>query len=538
MRSFDPSLLSQATPAELEAIEQALTQELALSSPADYAQHCWSQYVRPRHIEVLNTAITDLTSGRLVRPDNGEPYRGMIVTMPPRHGKSELISRFTPAWYVSKYPDRRVILASYESDFASDWGGKARALILEHPELGVTLDPTTQSKSNWRVQGARGGMTTAGAGGPITGKGADLFIIDDPFKSNEDADSELQRQKIWDWYLSTVLTRLEKDITNPDAPPPVILLVQTRWHMDDLAGRLLDHEPDAWFHFNLPAIAGPNDALGRSPGEALWPEKYDLKALSLIRESQESMGLRWWSSLYQQNPIIEGGGILPIDHIRYFTYVQKDKARTFKLRQPDGAEKSVPETKLGKFVTADLAATTKNSADFTVFCLWGYTPDEDLMLLDVWRKRIESAEHLTTAKMLWNAWKPRFLGVEKATYGLTLLQMLVREGQIATRELKPDGDKVARAYAAGALLRAGRVYLPKGAPWVTEWLSEMQAFDKGKHDDQVDCFAYAAKICSDRTHAPRPPRSKDPETTEEKIWESLRGRRKKAPTHPTLGRMW
>lgn len=538
---MSPIDLSTLTPEELEALENALVAEEALASPADYAQHAWAGYVRPRHIEVLNSAITELTAGRLRRPDNGEPYRGMIITMPPRHGKSELISRFTPAWYVTKYPDRRVILASYESDFAADWGGKARALVMDHPELGIQLDKTTQSKSNWRLEGHRGGMSTAGAGGPITGKGADLFIIDDPFKSNEDADSELQRQKIWDWYLSTVLTRLEKDISDPEAPPPVILLVQTRWHQDDLAGRLLDHEPEQWFHFNLPAIAGADDALGRAPGEALWPEKYDIKALTLIRESQESEGLRWWSSLYQQNPIIEGGGIIPIESVRYFTYMTAEtsaKTRSFLLRQPDGAVKTVPETKLGKFMTVDLAATTKTSADFSVFCLWGYSLDEDLLLLDVWRDRIESADHKKIADRLWAMWKPRFMGVEKATYGLTLLQMLIREGKIATRELKPDGDKVSRAYAAGALMRAGRVYVPKGAPWVSEWLSEMQAFDKGKHDDQVDCFAYAAKIVSDRAHAPRPPKVRDPETTEEKIWAQIRTRKARKVVHPTLGRMW
>lgn len=537
MRALTAADLQRATPEELLLLEEAYTQELALTSPADYAQHCWPAYVRPRHIEVLNEALVQLCTGQLRRPDNGEPYRGMIITMPPRHGKSELISRFTPAWYTTRWPNRRVILASYESDFASSWGGKARQLILDHPELGVRLDPSTQSKSHWAIEGHRGGMDTAGAGGPITGKGADLFIIDDPFKSNEDADSELQREKIWDWYLSTALSRLEKDITDPDAPPPVMLLVQTRWHQDDLAGRLLDHEPEQWLHFNLPALAVDGDLLGRSPGEPLWPEKYDLKALTLIRESQESQGLRWWSSLYQQNPIIEGGGILPIESIRYFTAQKRDKAISLTLHVPDGV-KIVPYTKIGRFMTVDLAATTKTSADYSVFCHWGWTQEEDLLLLDVWRGRIESADHKKRADLLWNLWKPRFMGVEKATYGLTLLQMLIREGKIATRELKPDTDKVSRAYAAGALLRAGRVYLPKGSPWVTDWLSEMQAFDHGKHDDQVDCFAYAAKVVSDRAHAPRPERKRDPETTEEKIWDQLRLKRKKNIVHPQLGRMW
>lgn len=536
MRRLSLAELKRFSEEELNAYETALAQEVALGSPADYAQYAWAGYLRPRHIEALNHLIVKLCTGQLTRIDNGQPYRGAIITMPPRHGKSELISKFTPAWYLTKYPDRRVILSSYESDFAADWGGKARQLVADMPELGVTLDPTTQSKSHWKIQGKRGVMVTAGAGGPITGKGADLFIIDDPFKSNEDADSELQRQKVWDWYLSTALSRLEKDLSDPDAPPPVMLLVQTRWHQDDLAGRLLEHEPEKWLHFNLPALAGPDDPLGRLPGEALWPEKYDEAALNDIRESQESEGLRWWSALYQQNPSVEGGGILPIQNIRYFQTVQKDKARAYILYNDKGEVKQISENHIGRFMTVDLAATVKTSADFSVFCHWGWTDTEELLLLDLWRGRIESADHKKIAEQLFYAWKPRFMGVEKATYGLTLLQILSREGKIPMRELKPDKDKVSRAYAAGAMMRAGKIYIPKGAKFNSEWLSEMEAFDTGKHDDQVDCLAYAARIVSDRSHAPRPPRNPDPTTTEEKIWAQLRQKRRKT-YHPFLGRV-
>src|ERR1700746_1259602 len=189
---FDVATLRLASPRELAQIEQALLLELALSSPADYAEHCWSGFVRARHIELLNETIVLGVAGKLARSD-GRPMRGMIVTMPPRHGKSELISKFTPAWFLTKYPDKRVIVTSYSSDFAETWGDKARTLVADHPEFGIRLSPSTQSKSNWMLQDFAGSMRTAGAGGPITGTGADLLIIDDPFKDNEDADSQFNR---------------------------------------------------------------------------------------------------------------------------------------------------------------------------------------------------------------------------------------------------------------------------------------------------------------------------------------------------------
>src|ERR1700752_4447695 len=208
---FSPELLNKATPRELALIEEQLRLELALASPADYAAHCWSQFVRPKHIELLNDAIVAGTSGAMRRKD-GTPVRGMIVTMPPRHGKSELISKFTPAWYLMKHPDKRVIVTSYSDTFAETWGAAARQIVADHPEFGYPLDPSTQSKSNWRIANHSGSMRTAGAGGPITGTGAHLLIIDDPFKDNEDADCQFNRDKVWDWFQSVVLSRLEQPI--------------------------------------------------------------------------------------------------------------------------------------------------------------------------------------------------------------------------------------------------------------------------------------------------------------------------------------
>ncbi len=213
--------------------------------------------------------------------------------MPPRHGKSYLTSHFFPAWFLGICPQLRVALTSYEADFAASWGRKARSVLEEFgPTLfGVRPDQKLSSGIRWDLEGHPGGLVTAGVGGPLTGRGADLLIVDDPIKNAEEAFSATLRQKIFDWWLSTAFTRLE--------PGGRAVVIQTRWHRDDLAGRLLADPEGGWQHLNLPAVAEEHDQLGRSPGEALWPQRWPLEALERIRRSQD---VYWWNSLYQQRP--------------------------------------------------------------------------------------------------------------------------------------------------------------------------------------------------------------------------------------------
>ncbi|HUT09852.1 MAG TPA: phage terminase large subunit [Thermoguttaceae bacterium] len=213
--------------------------------------------------------------------------------MPPRHGKSELISRYLPAWYLGCYPDRRVILTSHTASLAADFGGSARNLLDEWGPLhfGVSIDQNTHAKHRWRILGHDGAMLTAGVGGPITGSGADLLIIDDAIKNADQAISPVYRQKVWEWWLSTASTRLE--------PGGAVVVMFTRWHKDDLAGRLLAQAANRWHVISLPAIAGDNDPLGRRPGEPLWPERYDVEALEAIRLDQTPY---WYGAMYQQVP--------------------------------------------------------------------------------------------------------------------------------------------------------------------------------------------------------------------------------------------
>lgn len=211
--------------------------------------------------------------------------------MPPRHGKSELCSKYLPAWYTGTFPDRRVLLTSYEANFAAQWGRKARELIEMHGNdtFGVRVSGSSAAADRWDIAGREGGMQTAGAGGAITGKGADLLIVDDPYKNWEEAMSPSIREKVWDWWTSTAYTRLE--------PRGSVIIIQTRWHNEDLAGRVqrpsLDDFGEEWEVLVLPAI---NDR-----GEALWPDRYGIQRL---RQIESTIGPYKWGCLYQQRPTL------------------------------------------------------------------------------------------------------------------------------------------------------------------------------------------------------------------------------------------
>ena len=239
------------------------SQMTATLDPAGLARYATQgRWILAPHLELLNRKLVDLAAGQI---------RRLLVTMPPRHGKSELCSVYLPAWYLGNYPERRIILASYESDFAASWGRRVRDVLEQHGQhlFEVSLRADSAAAYRWDLDGYTGGMIAVGVGGAATGRGADLFIIDDPVKSPEEAQSQTMSRRIWDWYRGVARTRLE--------PGGAMLLIMTRWSEDDLAGRLLaDRDGEAWEVLNLPALAEDDDPIGRVPGEALWPERFPL----------------------------------------------------------------------------------------------------------------------------------------------------------------------------------------------------------------------------------------------------------------------
>jgi predicted phage terminase large subunit-like protein len=424
----------------------------------------------------------------------------VIIQMPPRHGKSEFASGYFPAWYLGMFPDRKVILASYADTFAAQWGQRNRDLLEAFgPDVfGIRVRQDSRAKDTWFIQRHRGGMFTAGVGGALTGKGAHLAIIDDPVKNDEQALSPTYRNKAKEWYRSTLRSRMET------AHSPIIV-IQTRWHTDDLAGWLQTEQPGEWLVISLPAIAEddeciylPDDpdtpAWTRKAGEPLWPQKYDHEALLKIQHDQGGEAGYWWLSLYQQRPTPIGGGILKPEQFRRYSLVDGG----YLLDTPAGP-RLISSTELRKFGTMDLATSLKTHADYTVLGIFGVT-GPDLLVLDVLRGKWEGPDLPRVAARVWQAYRPAYIGVEAVGFQQSTVQDMRRGDPLQRpprpglpiKALLPQGDKVTRALSLSTRMGGGNVYVPVNAPWLAAVEAEMAQFPKGQHDDTVDVLSYAA----------------------------------------------
>jgi predicted phage terminase large subunit-like protein len=449
---------------------------IARASPAAFASVVSGGAYKPfDHLVALDEQLTRLCSGEIER---------LLVSMPPRHGKSETISRYLPAWYLGRFPARRVMLASYEPGFAASWGRKARELLERFGEelFGVRLAAGSAAASAWELAGHAGGMVTAGVGGGLTGRGAHLLIVDDPVKNHEQAHSALLREKAWDWWRSTARTRLQH--------PGAVVLVMTRWHEDDLAGRLLRAGSDEWTLLELPALAEADDRLGREPGAALCPGLGFDRAW--LRDTRGELGSYWFAALYQQRPRPATGLLFKRRDFRYWRPHPDEEL--YLLEGEDGSLAPIGIDCCIHFQTVDVAASERQSADYTVVSSWALTPNRQLLLLDRERQRFEA---LDVGGLIERAYrrqepKPSFIGIEEFGYGLGVVQELNRKG-LPIHRLRPDRDKVSRALVAVARYEEHRVFHPRGAGWLSEWEEELLAFPNAAHDDQVDTLAYAAR---------------------------------------------
>lgn len=437
-----------------------------------------------KHLDLLDETLMKVSTGELKR---------VIVTMPPRHGKSERVSKKFPAWHVGRNPGDEMILASYSVDLSRGFSRIARDTLTANLSVfDVKVDPNNQSAESWGTEGHRGGVTAAGVGGPITGKGARIAIIDDPVKNAEEANSEVMREKVWDWYQSTLYTRL--------TPDGRIIVVMTRWHEDDLVGRLLKkeaqeikegtHKGERWTVINFPALAEDNDFLGRSPGQALWPEfGFDEHRLEQIKSD---VGSYVFNALYQQRPSAAGGTIFKREHFRYFREDMIGNQPYLIVKNGD-IEKRYRKHELWCFQTVDTANSEKTINNPFVVSTWYVTPQRDLLLYDVYRTHITGPDQKPLMRQLSNRFRPRFQAIEDKTFGTNLIQECKREG-MTIRPVKVDKDKVTRSLVIAARYEVGMVYHREDAPWITDYEDELLSFPRGKHDDQVDTASQAGEI--------------------------------------------
>lgn len=537
MMEFDADLLSHATEEELEALAHLLEMQEHLSSPAAYGTYVSKgqrdEFVHYKHVEYLDNVLLELVSGK--------SFKRLLITEPPRHGKSEHTSKYFPAWFLTTRPWEKILFASYEHDFAAEWTEKVQTLIKDHPELGARLDRAR--KDDFTLLGG-GLMLADGVGGAFTGRGGNI-LVDDPIKNSDVALSEVQRKNQKNWWESTIERRRE--------PGAWTVLIMTRWHEDDLGGWLLERDgeydpvtnPDGWFVVRLPALAEEDDPLGREPGEALCPERFTREELEQMREEMDPF---WWNAMYQQNPVDPEGNIIPVDKFVPVDLVEVGGGQMYRWNG-SGGEEYIPLEKCIRICTLDLAATEKNYSDFTVAMVVDVLPLPEGVrrgprrgvVRHVRRERIETGKHISFVREVIEQWGCVGAWVEKSTYGLALLQQGRRQG-LRLHELDADRDKVARSLEGSGMLRAERLGLVSGTPWAPEFLAEMAAFPVGRHDDMVDCWSYSCrtieklstagvKAVGGKPDAPYDPTERSVAYHVERFFGARKRRR-----HPNLGR--
>lgn len=428
-----------------------------------------------KHLSYLNQVLLAVAAGSVQR---------VLITMPPRHGKSELISKYFPAWFLGVSPESRVMMGTYETTFAGKLGGQVRDILAEWGQelFGITVAGT---KNRWNIEGHEGGVIASGAGGGFTGEGADLFVVDDPIKNAEEALSETFRDRAWDWYQSTALTRLH--------PGGRVVLVQTRWHDDDLAGRALRHAENGgepWHVVNMPAIAEqdehwPDGTLFRHEGEALWPERYSLEMLDKMRRESS---LYWWQAMYQQQPTQHGSAEWPD---RYFDddiwFDEWPDVRPLKsvLTLDPSKGKSSKKGDYSAFVYAALYDLDGKA------CLY---VDADL-------ERRPAEQIVADAIRLHRELAPDGFGCEANGFQELLASMIekaLREAGFPLERvysITNTGDKLNRIRTLGPMLENGEIRFRR-SPGCRLLVKQLKEFPLGKHDDGPDALEMAYQLLS------------------------------------------
>ena len=420
---------------------------------------------------------------QLQRVIDGDCKR-LIIQIPPRHGKSLLSSRLLPSAYLLAHPDRYVGITSYSAELAEGFSRNARDF---YRSAGGTLDSYKQAVNDWGTEGG-GGCWAAGVGGAITGRSGHLLIVDDPVKNREDAESPRLMEKLWDWYTSTLYTRLEPGVGS-------IVVIQTRWSENDLIGKLIESEKNVsekgrenWTILDLPAISEDINSRPILPehceiiedwreesGVALCPQRYDIGELERIREA---IGSRDFASLYQQRPAPEGGNMFDPLWWQYYNH----------------------DTQMPEFqrimLSVDCTFTDAKNADYVVGMVVGQAGNR-FYVLDLVREKMDIIKTINMIRRMYNKHALSGTVIELAASGYAAYQMLSQKvpGLIG---FKPEKSKVARASGIVPMVEAGNIFLPASASWLEAYINEFSLFPASKNDDQVDALTMAVNYMSQR----------------------------------------
>lgn len=421
--------------------------------------------VHPRHVQLLGHTLADLVTG--------DDFDRLLVFMPPRHAKSTTCSVWLPLWFLDLFPEKQVLLASYAHKLARKFGWQVRQLVMQHHRfLRVRLAPDFKARDQWFTT-AMGGMSTAGMDGGFTGQPGHLVVVDDPYKGWAEAHSEVVRESVEDVYKSVLYTRRE--------PGTKIVVLQTRWHEDDLGG-WLERESDngtgdRFRVLRMPAICDDpaDDPLGRAEGEALWPERHPVEALE---RAKKVLGTYFFTGMFQQRPSPEEGSQLKRGWWRWFD----------RMPQPHDWDELL--------WSWDMAFKDAQTSSYVVGQLWGRIGADKYLIhqvrdhmdfpTTVRMVRLVSAERLERPHA-------RLQVIEDKANGPAVIQVL--SGQVpGLVPWSPPGSKESRVHAVSADVEAGNVWLPDPAIAtfdVLGFVEECAQFPNGSHDDQVDAFTQA-----------------------------------------------
>lgn len=434
------------------------------------------------HHRLLNSVLMDVEAGRKKR---------VMVFMPPGSAKSTYATVAFPTWYMGRKRGRQIISACYGSQLATRFGRKCRN-ITDSREYGEVFNCSlvrgNRAAHEWALTNDSN-YFAAGIEAGITGNRADGLVIDDPVKGRKEADSPVIRENVWQEYLAAARTRLK--------PKGFIVIIQTRWHADDLSGRILPSDwngqsgwvtakdGEQWYVVCLPAqCEREDDLLGRKPGEFLWTDWFPVEHWETEKRAQ---GSRNWASLYQQRPTLDDGGVWVLKWFKRYGVAPEERGNHALVVQ-----------------SWDTGIKPQQINDPSVCTTWLVTPTM-VYLLHVWRKQVNFPDLKRTAINLALQWRPDFIAIEDKASGQSLIQEMREMPTLEVTDHKgkkvplvlsilavePEGDKLARAQAVAPMIEAGRVSIPERADWLVDYETEIQAFPVAPHDDQVDSTSQA-----------------------------------------------
>jgi len=445
-----------------------------------------SDFKMGKHIKLLCQKLQGVVDGDIKR---------LMVFLPPRSSKSLICSKLFPAWYIGNFSNHEIMSVSHSDQLASDFGRTVRDIVntekFQRIFKGVALRSDVKAAGKWKTN-KNGSYYAAGVRSQVAGRGANIALLDDVM-SEEDSFSQTGRKYIKEWYPAGLRTRL--------MPNGAIIIINTRYHYDDLCGWLLKQEKTAeqntysWEVISIPAWLNEEAAelLGLPVGSSYFPEWKSDKILKIDEEEiRASNGARYWNSLYMQDPSPDDGGIIKKKYIQWWEY-----------DEPPECEFIIQ--------TYDTAFSTSRTADFSVIQTWGIFNDYDedygfsshLILLGNTKGRYEYPELRRIAQDLYREFRPDVCIIERKASGQSLIQDMRRAG-LPVLDYLPDKDKIARVYASTPMMEAGRVWLPKNKVWADDLFSECMSFPNGSHDDQVDCLSMAIHYMKDSWNLTHP----------------------------------